>query len=79
MLSSAITKNLNWKILNWNCLKKGLRQFENLRRGAWQKRGGSVFEGGGGGLDTPMHTMMSKCFLSIFPKMLFEIFSSRIC
>ena len=49
MLSSAITKNLNWKVLNWNCLKKGLRQFENLRRGAWQKRGGSVFEGGGGG------------------------------
>ena len=35
----------------------GLGQFADLRR-AWQKIGGSVFEGGGG-VETPMHTMKS--------------------
>ena len=36
----------------------GLGKFTELR-GAWQERGGGVFKGGmgGGGVDTPMHTM----------------------
>ena len=37
--------------------KGGLRQFADLRGGAWQERGCGVFEGGGGG-DTRMHTMI---------------------
>ena len=31
-----------------DCLKRGHGQFGNLRGGAWQERGGGVFEGGGG-------------------------------
>ena len=40
-----------------NCLKGGLAQFGDLRggRGAWQKRGGGVFEQG---LIPSMHTML---------------------
>ena len=46
--------------------KKGrLGQFVDLR-GAWQERGGGVFEGGGG-VDTPIHTMINHVLL-IFTK-----------
>ena len=39
------------------CLKKGgLGQFVDLR-GAWQETEGVFFFMGGGGVDTPMHTM----------------------
>ena len=38
-------------------LKRGLGQFANLR-GWLGKKGGSVFEGGGGGGDTPLHIML---------------------
>ena len=41
-----------------DCLKRGLGHFADLR-GAWQEKGGGVFEGG---VDTPVHTM-PKCFL----------------
>ena len=37
-----------------NCPKRKVRQFPDFR-GAWLKKGGGVFEGGGG--DTLMHTM----------------------
>ena len=37
----------------------GLGLFADLR-GAWQERGGGVFEGGGG-VETPMHTMEGQC------------------
>ena len=39
--------------------KGGLGQFADLR-GAWQERGGGVFEWGGGGVDTPMQTINTK-------------------
>ena len=41
-----------------------LGQFVDLR-GAWQERGGGVFEGEWGGVDTPMHIMVI-CQLTIF-------------
>ena len=42
-----------------------LGQFVDLR-GTWQERGSGVFEGDwGGGVDTPMHTMLI-CQLIIF-------------
>ena len=46
-------------ICRGDCLKRGggLGQFVDSR-GAWQERGGGVFEGGG--VDTPMSTMYYK-------------------
>ena len=54
--------------------KGGLGQFAGLRTGLAKKRGWR-FQGG---LDTPIHTMMTKLFLSIFHKIPSAIFYSKI-
>ena len=36
----------------------GVGQFADLRGCLARKRAGGVFDGGGGGVDTPMHTML---------------------
>ena len=56
--------------------KLHIGQFAYLRGGLGKKE-----EGGGlrEGVDTPIHTMMTKVFLSVFPKMLSEIFFSKSC
>ena len=42
--------------------KGGLGQFANLRGGGLaRKKGGGIFEGGGG-VDTPLHTMPMELF-----------------
>ena len=58
-------------ILRGNCLKRrggGLGQFADLRRGAWQERGGQCFWGQ---VNTPMHTMailpVANVVVLIFP------------
>ena len=46
--------------------QEGLGEFENLRLGgAWQKRGGGAFEGGGGIIDSPMHNMNLAITLTV--------------
>ena len=50
-----------------DCLKwgGGLGQFADLRKGLGRKEGGGVFERGGGGGDTPMHTMDAMTFKTL--------------
>ena len=58
-------KNFNFGGVHWEIRvlrgglskKWGLGEFADLRGGAWQERGGGVFERGE--VDTPMHTMVS--------------------
>ena len=76
-----------WKIRFWRggsrktnmysgkCLKRGLGQFANLRGGAWQKRGGGVFEGGW----CPNAYYDDKTFFSVYSEIPSEIFCSKIC
>ena len=44
-------------IYRGNCLKRGFGQFADLRGGGGFLKEGVVFSRGGGGGDTPLHTM----------------------
>ena len=57
---------------------EGFGQFANLR-GAWQETGGGVFEGGG--VDTPMHTMLIVIGLDFFLNfiLIFLLYESAQC
>ena len=41
-----------------DCLKRGLGQFADLRGARQERRRGLFLGGGGGAVDTPMHTMI---------------------